>query len=440
MNRFIKDNLILVISIGLTAVVALALLIYGIIEWVHISDLMDQTEQLRNKISSIIKVKPAPVDGNKEPITKDTQEYVKLYKSLEPVFNSPTRAARNAFLKVLYNMKDTDDFDKKAQEFFEKYNERVRSDASMVEQRMAWEKMRLEFKNWDAAVDAFCKAAEQAGVSSVMVHDDFRDDAVLGEVNIPRRMGDNVSKLSDFLDIVGGHFKERLAGRMGDTKSTGEIANDKNYSIFGFVEDIKKLPVADYPVVARQTAILCDIIGRIANSKIATFNGLVIRGVTPESMGSSFTEENGCHLSHYTFEVTGSLDAIRSLASSFDCAIKDRRFYIVRSVSLNITDAQRKSLEENFIKREVSEEQPAAREENNSFFGANRRARVVQKKAQQADQLSDAQKSFAEAEAERIKKLDAEKPLHERSDYAQPAFTNATQFVATFDIDYIERR
>ena len=90
MNRFVKDNLILVISIALTCLVAVGLLVYGIIEWVRISELMDETDSLRNKIVTLNKAKPAPVDGNKQPIKDDTQEYVKLFHKLTPVFDSPT--------------------------------------------------------------------------------------------------------------------------------------------------------------------------------------------------------------------------------------------------------------------------------------------------------------------------------------------------------------
>ncbi|MBO5766652.1 MAG: hypothetical protein J6S24_10205 [Lentisphaeria bacterium] len=459
MNRFVKDNLILVISIGLTAVVALALLIYGIIEWVHIDSLMDETEKLRGKISSIIRVKPAPVDGNKEPITKDTQEYVKLYKSISGVFDTPMRPARNAFLKVLYNMKDGDDYEEKAREFLDKYNERVKSDAPVVEQRMAWERLRLEFKNWDAAVAAFCKAsagdpflnlnstAESLEVEQAFIPS-YRNDTVLQELNILRNPGED-KEISGFLHNVRTYLESRLGDRLNTLE--GNSSSDRSLYHFGFSasgdssgEGAKTgYTKADFPIIARHAAILCDVIGRIADSKVENFNGIAIRGATPEGLGSSFTEENGCHIAHYTFMVHGSLDSIRELAASFDRARQDKRFYIVRSVFL-YEDKTAKSIktllasESDESKAQSSNEQVS--QESGGLFGGGRRARLARQRKAEEEQRESEQERMRKAEEEEIRKKEASLEPHERTGYADPVVEGGTSIKAIFDIDYIERR
>ena len=114
----------------------------------------------------------------------------------------------------------------------------------------------------------------------------------------------------------------------------------------------------------------------MADSKIKAFNGIVIRGFGGETLGSSFVEENGCRISHYTFEVTGTLDSIRQLAASFDKAQQDNRFYIVRSVFLygQDEDLKIKSYVEVKQVNKNSEEQ-ADQPQEGGLFGGGRSKR-----------------------------------------------------------------
>lgn len=428
MNRFVKNNIILVISIVATSVVALGLLVYGIIEWVSISGLIEETDSLRNKVGVLIKVKPAPVDANKPLIRQDIEFYAKLYQDIAPVFSSPMKGAGAAFLRVLYGLKADADITEARQKFLDTYNEHVKSDVGIVEQRMAWEKLRRSFKNWDAAVDAFCKVAEKYSSDPSLTF--AKNDVVIEEMGVARRMNEDADELQRFLINIRTHLRNRLGDRL--------IAGDN----FGF-DNSTPYPKGDYPVIARQAGILCDLIGRIADSKIETFNGIVIRGAQPGNIAPSFSEESGCQVAHYTFEVTGTLDSIRDLAKRFDNAQVDKRFYIVRSVFLYGPDDERgviRSLVAPKV-REMNEDgtssQPAV---SDSIFGGGRRERLArQRAAEEQERMSEAEKTrAAQEEARRQRELSLQP--HEREGYGAVKLGEVSQFKAVFDIDYIERR
>ena len=429
MNRFVKNNIFLVISIAATGVVALGLLILGIVEWVRISGLQEETDSLRNKISTIIKVRPAPVDENKDPIRRDTEFYAKLYNEIAPVFNSPMKDAGEVFLRVLYNLKPTDNIDEARQKFLDTYNEHVKSDLGIVEQRMAWEKLRLSFKNWNAAVDAFCKAAEK--ISSDPSLNFAKNDVVLEEMGVARRMNEDTDEVQRFMINIRTYLRNRLGDRLA--------AGDN----FGF--DLgTPYPKSDYPLIARHASILCDLIGRVADSKVETFNGIVIRGAAPGALNSSFSEESGCQVAHYTFEVNGTLESIRELAKRFDNASQDKRFYIVRSVFLYGPDDERNVIRSLVAPkvRDIAEDggNNQTAEAVSSVFGGGRRERLArQRQAEEQERATEAEKArAAEEEARRQRELSLEP--HEREGYGGVKLGEVSQFKAVFDIDYIERR
>ena len=429
MNRFVKDNLILVISICATLVVALGLLIYGIIEWVRISELMDETDNLRSKIQTLVKVYPAPDDGNKQPIKDDTQAYMKLFHELTPVFDSPLRQSRDAFLRELYQLKPEENTDEAAKKFLELFQERVKSDLSMTEQRMAWTKLHGEFKNWNAAAAAFRAAAVNAGIEPEQL-DKYINDVVLAELGIPRRMNEDKDEFQRFYNDTLTTLRERMGER---------LASDNN---FGLTAPATGFAKSDYPLVARHAFILSDIVSRVVNSKVELFNGLVIRGAGGENFNSTFTEENGCRISHYTFEVQGSLEAIRGLAARFDNAQQDNRFYIVRSVFLYGPDSENNTIKAMVFPRVVdlnAEESQPQVEQPTGLFGGGRRARLArQKQLEEKQKESELEKKRAAA-AEAARERDKNTPPHKLPDYGAIKLGDVSRFKAVFDIDYIER-
>ena len=58
MNRFIKDNIVLLLVLSLASVVALALLVLVMIEWSRMLTADKQVNELKGKIEELIKQNP----------------------------------------------------------------------------------------------------------------------------------------------------------------------------------------------------------------------------------------------------------------------------------------------------------------------------------------------------------------------------------------------
>ena len=64
MKRIIKNNLVLIVVLGLSLIATIGLLVWTAMEYIQMSRYIAQTEQLRSDIANLIKKTPAPVDGN----------------------------------------------------------------------------------------------------------------------------------------------------------------------------------------------------------------------------------------------------------------------------------------------------------------------------------------------------------------------------------------
>ena len=101
-NRFVKNNLILISVISLSSVIALALLVFALVEYVRMSAAIFETNSLRTKIGELIKKSPAPVVGNRKPIMDDTAVFAAAAKDFRSKFVRPMDQAVSDFIATLY--------------------------------------------------------------------------------------------------------------------------------------------------------------------------------------------------------------------------------------------------------------------------------------------------------------------------------------------------
>ena len=89
MNRFVKNNLVLFIVLGVSVVVALALLVWTAIRYTQMTRYINETDKLRKQIGELIAKTPAPVDENKPRISADIDLYSKTAAGLQKRFGHP---------------------------------------------------------------------------------------------------------------------------------------------------------------------------------------------------------------------------------------------------------------------------------------------------------------------------------------------------------------
>lgn len=101
MKKNVKKNIVMILSLSVAGVVALALLVYAVILFFDWSGYRSRTDKAREKIESLRKQKPAPGAENEERIKKDIALYEEKGRGLIDNFKSPLRPAADAFLKEL---------------------------------------------------------------------------------------------------------------------------------------------------------------------------------------------------------------------------------------------------------------------------------------------------------------------------------------------------
>lgn len=100
-NRFVKNNIGLLIVTGLCAVVALVVLVFVIIFAIEMKDNHDKLEELKGKINEINNKRPVPVEENKQPIRDDIEVYKNASGKLYKLFGHPLAPAVDRFFEVL---------------------------------------------------------------------------------------------------------------------------------------------------------------------------------------------------------------------------------------------------------------------------------------------------------------------------------------------------
>ena len=78
MNRFVKQNLMLITVMGTACVVALALLVYAGILYIEMRQCIMESQSLKMSIVELSKSDPAPIDANRPLLQKDIDHYKKL--------------------------------------------------------------------------------------------------------------------------------------------------------------------------------------------------------------------------------------------------------------------------------------------------------------------------------------------------------------------------
>lgn len=100
-NRFVKNNIGLLVVTGLCALVALVVLVFVIIYTIEMYDNIRKLGDLRGKISEINTKRPVPVEENKQPISDDIAVYKTAAAKLHKLFGRPLAPAVDRFFEVL---------------------------------------------------------------------------------------------------------------------------------------------------------------------------------------------------------------------------------------------------------------------------------------------------------------------------------------------------
>ena len=252
----------------------------------------------------------------------------------------------------------------------------------------------------------------------------------LAALGIPNELNGNADMMQDFMDKC----RQRFAALMPE-KIRPEAIN------FGLAPAvIGSYKTNDYRYLVTHLDIIGDIAKRIAQSPVDALTGFVVRGGIPSTganredapgLEASFATDGKLSVAHSTFEVTGSLDAIRDLAKRFEQAAADRRIYVIRSIFIYISDEDdAKALR--VLKPSTVKEKPATTEqpERTTSRGSRRR------RGSSNTESADARVTREQEMERRRKELEATLPMQQRTGYGEVLLGGNKECRAVFDIDY----
>ena len=477
MNRFVKHNMLLIAVFAVSGVVAVALMIFALIEYVQMASAIGKIDKLRGEIEAIGKQTPRPVDENKPRIENDIKLYEKSAAELRAHFGRPMQPAVDAFIAAIQPEKKPAKKPAEGEEAPEE-PEPLTEATFIAKFKEGWDaipptqyaqqnyfldsKFRPNYPNWRKGTEAFAAAAKAHTFEKIT--DDNVDEILLSAMGIPRRLQGRSEDLQQIFNELRERVNEMLDGKI----ILSEEANR-----FGFPSDSAATYArADYPILLDHMNIVYDMLARLKDPKdpkdpkeplLKIIHSIRIRNTagSPDAGGeggggvggeggsawSGSIETLGSFRTyHYTLIVSGPMEAIRDVAVKLANAYKDRRIYIVRSVFLYAEENRAASLfaptEANESENNTGESKP---ETPAPTVGRRRRGRsqVVEQPAGggQQEESADAAAKKKREEAERMKAfLERQKslPVHERYGYGEILIGGERDFRAVIDIDYVE--
>ena len=417
MKRIVKNNLVLIVVLGVSALVTIGLVVWSVIEYVQMSRYIDQTGQLRSAIATLIKKKPAPVEGNFPLIESDTKLYSRASEQLRHKFGHPFLPAMDQFIAVLRLQDGSQITLKKFREdFFNEWNKGNR----LAQKYSDYKSFQRRFRNWSEAMQAFHGAIQKVTAEPVTEYN--LDEVFLSTLGVPREFD---RRPENFLRFMA-EYKHRLLEMTRD-----KIAYDnQDASNFSFDITGKSYNIADYPMLARQWEIVSDIVKRAGEAGIHSFIAFRRRSIQPEKSGSF-------DIFHYSIELTGTMESIRKFVTLLDRAVQDNRMYVVRSIFLYQIDDGAAALfatEDMLPVFQSESEVSPPRGKGAARFG--RRSR--QPEARSNGKLTPEEKAAREAALQKRREEEEKSlPYNLRSNYGKTLIGNSDLCRAIIDVEYI---
>ena len=443
MNRFVKQNLLLITVMSVSSVIILALLIYSAIVYFQMSRCISETEELRTKISRLIRNTPAPVDGNKPLISQDIALYSKLNGELSKTIGRPYQYAGERFIEILKEVKKGESIDEARKSFVEEYNNTVGKDENPARQGLALDELHRKYaKTWDKALNEFIKLVTPLTQEPDLEHDG--EAFAFYTIGIPRKMQNNPEKMITYSRKYQEKIHQILGQKMRPEAETLGFSFLENPNATFRSENSEGGAQAgpfrkeDIPVIFRHWDIVGDICKRISTVDVKSLNFFKIRGINRENgaYDATFVGQGNYVVAHYSFEVTASLAELRKLAGVFNYDPVSKRFYILRSVFVFASDVEVASAKQ--LLNPVAVQQDAAQKETSVAPVRRGRRRGAVAEVETQGESGDKEKELRAKWQEEFEKREKSLPFYQRSGYGDVKLAGANEYRAVFDVEYIE--
>ncbi len=456
MNRFTRNNLLLIVIIACSCVAAIILLVFSVIRYIGMTNCMAEIEKIKKQVEELSRKNPSPHNVNRKPIEANTLLYTQVADKLAFYFTSPMKNLAEEFIKGLVPVNPEKDDSGKAlpltvEKFRKDYEEMWNKGQSYVDKQYNYNNFKEQaFKNWTAQVRKYLPLAQQLTTEPLTV--DSLPEVLFSYVGIPRVMGEQPDNMVKYMK----NYQTALVRVMTSIKFN--IVNSR-IDWFGFDPDPTAAGIAakfnsprdHYPQIARVWDIYGDVIKRMAdcrkmitykdksgkkvdvahtkevidrlelekipfstyNDRIESFYGLELRAAmgsssqnNPDALRNALSgnEEGPFRIYRMRISVGGSMAGIRTFIKALDAAYREKHVYVVKSIALY---AERDGAFEIFRSREEQMNPDAAKKNQSAQSGFQGRGRG-RGRGRVAESDSSAQSKIDPAQLEEMKRRNEE--------------------------------
>ena len=501
MNRFTRNNLLLIVFIACACVAAAGLLVFSIIRFVDMTHYREEIDRIVKQVKTLAAKKPRPHTANEEPIKANRDLYNSVADKLAVYFKSDMVALAEEFVRELRETNPPKEDDKEVpltvERFKKDYEEMWNKGQNYVSKQYNYREFRdLRFKNWNQVVRAILPKARK--LTTEPLDEETLPEMLFAYIGIPRTMGEQPANMVKFMNA----YQNALVNLMTGIKFN--IGNER-VDWFGFDIDPTEDQIAkrfnsprdQYPNVARVWDIYGDVLKRMVgctkkvvyvkdgktvvqpatnevlavlagdntpyreiDDRIDSFNGLTLRATLgnassagPDGQGGGSgalasavngDEEGPFRVYRMRIEIGGSIAGVRTFVKALEEAYVEKRVYVVKSIALyaeqdGAYEILNRDSNASGVSSSVAKRGDASGSESTASRGRGRR----QNRATEHEEMQQAEKSKAELareeEARRMQEEAAKKlKFYERRGYGDVLIGNDKNCRAVIDFDCYE--
>ena len=382
MNRFVRNNLLLIVIIACSCVAAVVLLVFSLIRYIGMTDCMKEIADISRQVKTLGAKNPSPHDDNRKPLEGNAAIFNRVADELAHYFTPELKKIAEKFVSELQETNPPKEDDKvvplTVERFRDAYNNMWTKGKSYVDKQFNYQGFRdLTFKNWRAVVKKYLPIAQKYTLEPL--NEDTLPEMLFSYIGIPRIMGEQAENMVKFMKNYQNALVNIMTGIKFNTMGT-------QVDWFGFDPDptVKQIidrfnnPAEHFPRVAAVWDIYGDVIKRMVNcsqqvryqvngrehvekfstelknkletdkiaytlfdDKVESFYGLSLRAaMDPKAPAEALRnavagdEDGPFKVYRMRIQIGGSMEGIRTFIRALEDAYRDHRVYVIRSVAL----------------------------------------------------------------------------------------------------------
>lgn len=320
--NLIKKNIILVIVMSITLILAGVMIFFVIQATGKMKNASTSVAQLRDDINKLNQETPAPKQENLNRIENDYKYVQVKVKEILPIFGTPYRKPIEAFAKEL---------GKTVPELKKEWRKTYRTEIKKGGNRtLIFVKFISKFDSnkLTKATQAFATAVKK---SSLEIMDETNiNGAIMEALGLPRKM-DEISCKTYIRKMQINVLDYMKSAKEGEEPFTFKDETAEKLSFEKFEESMPRPD--EVPFIFKHWRMVQDLCMRLKGAKVEYLDSIarnnLLKGNTKAKKFLVFS---------YILKVDGPLNSIRALLNSMMDAYKEDKIYVVKSVKLETKD------------------------------------------------------------------------------------------------------